>query len=228
MAKVKAVGYVRVSTSEQVDGFGLEVQRAAIKRYTTENDLRLVRTFSDEGLSGSNGLDTRVGLAGVREMALAGEVKAVIIYRLDRLARDLGLQEMFMADMHRAGVEVLSVTEPDIDSEDGTRVLVRQMLGAIAQYERWTIRTRMMAGKVAKQAAGGYVGGRPRFGYVAKDGELVPDEREQEAVALARRLHNEGASLRQIATQLTDAGYAPKVGERWLPTQVARVLERQD
>ena len=99
MAARKVLGYTRVSTQEQVTGFGLEVQAKAIKDYAKANGLRLVRTFSDEGLSGSNGIEKRIGLARVREAAVNGEVKAVIIYRLDRLARDLGLQEMFMADM---------------------------------------------------------------------------------------------------------------------------------
>lgn len=227
MAKPKALGYVRVSTDEQAaKGYGLDIQRAAIRDYCKEHGLALADILSDEGISGSNGIDTRIGLADVRQRAVNGEVKAVVIYRVDRLARDLGLQEMFMTDMRRAGVEVLSVTEPDIDSEDGTRVLMRQMLGAISQYERWTIRQRMTAGQAAKRAAGGYAGGRPSYGLVAKDGALVPDPREQEAVALIARLHREGSSLRQIAVKLDEAGYSPKVGARWQPNQIRRILQR--
>jgi DNA invertase Pin-like site-specific DNA recombinase len=222
----KVIAYVRVSTAEQVDGFGLTVQRKAIADYAKVNGLRLVRTVSDEGLSGSNGIEKRIGLARVREAAVNGEVKAVIIYRLDRLARDLGLQEMFMADMRKAGVEVLSVTEPDIDSDDGTRVLVRQMLGAIAQYERWTIGTRMRAGKAAKISRGGYGGGRPPFGWIAEGRELVPEPREQEAIGLVRRLSDEGLSSRQIAARLEEAGHRPKVGERWSSVQVLRIIQR--
>jgi DNA invertase Pin-like site-specific DNA recombinase len=227
MAARKVLGYIRVSTQEQVTGFGLEVQAKAIKDYAKANGLRLVRTFSDEGLSGSNGIEKRIGLARVREAAVNGEVKAVIIYRLDRLARDLGLQEMFMADMRKAGVEVLSVTEPDIDSDDGTRVLVRQMLGAIAQYERWTIGTRMRAGKAAKVAKGGYGGGRPPFGWRAEGKELVPEPREQEAIALVRQLaEDEGMSSRQIAAKLEELGHRPKEGQHWSSVQVLRILSR--
>jgi hypothetical protein len=54
----------------------------------------------------------------------------------------------------------------------------------------------------------------------------VPDEREQQAVKLARRLHRQGHSLRQIAGKLTSAGHTPKDGGYWHPTQVARVLAR--
>ena len=55
---------------------------------------------------------------------------------------------------------------------------MRQVLGAIAEYERALIRSRMGAGKAAKLATGGYAGGRPPSGWRAEGKELVPDERE--------------------------------------------------
>jgi DNA invertase Pin-like site-specific DNA recombinase len=226
MSKPKAIGYVRVSTAEQVNGFGLDVQRKAVRDYCKAQGLQLVAIHSDEGISGSNGLDTRQGLATALALIERHEADVLVVYRLDRLARDLLLQETTMARLRAAGASVLSVTEPDIDSEDGTRVLVRQVLGAIGQYERTLIRGRMMAGKAQKVAGGGYGGGRPAFGYRAQDGGLVPDEREQEAVVLARQLRAQGLSLRAIGARLEAAGYRPKVGERWQPTQVNRLVQR--
>jgi DNA invertase Pin-like site-specific DNA recombinase len=222
----KVIGYVRVSTQEQVDGFGLTVQRKTITDYAKANGLRLVRTVSDEGQSGSNGLDARQGLADVLAVAESGQVSGLVVFRLDRLARDLILQETLMARLHEAGVEVLSVSEPDIDSDDKTRVLVRQILGAVSQYERALIRSRMMAGRAAKIASGGYGGGRPPFGWRAEGKELVPEPREQEAIALVRQLADEGLSSRQIAARLEEAGLRPKVGAHWASTQVLRILQR--
>ena len=226
MAARKMLGYTRVSTQEQVTGFGLEVQAKAIKDYAKANGLRLVRTLSDEGQSGSNGLDARVGLAEALAIVERGEVAGIIVYRMDRLARDLLLQETLMARMRAAGAEVISVSEPDMDSDDPTRVLVRQVLGSISQYERALIRGRMMAGKAAKVSKGGYGGGRPPFGWRAEDKELVPEPREQEAIALVRQLADEGLSSRQIAARLEEAGHRPKVGEHWSSVQVLRILRR--
>lgn len=223
----KVLGYTRVSTAEQVEGFGLTVQRKAITDYCKQNGLRLIDVLTDEGVSGSNGLDARKGLSEVLAAVETGEVSGLVVYRLDRLARDLVLQETLMARMRKAGVEVISVTEPDIDSDDATRVLVRQVLGAIAQYERALIRSRMGAGKAAKLATGGYAGGRPPFGWRAERKELVPDEREQEIIALARHLSNEGLSSRQVAAQLEQVGHRPKVGERWSSVQVGRILRER-
>jgi DNA invertase Pin-like site-specific DNA recombinase len=210
----KAIGYVRVSTAEQVEGFGLVVQRKGIATYCKENGFRLVGVLSDEGVSGSNGLEARKGLAELLAVVETGSVSALVVYRLDRLARDLVLQETLMARMRKAGVEVISVTEPDIDSDDATRVLVRQVLGAIGQYERALIRSRMGAGKAAKHAVGGYTGGRPPFGWRAEGKELVVDDREQQIIGVARRLSDEGLSSRQIAGCLDEGGLRPKAGAR--------------
>jgi DNA invertase Pin-like site-specific DNA recombinase len=226
MAARKVLGYTRVSTQEQVTGFGLEVQAKAIKDYAKTNGLRLVRMISDEGLSGSNGLDARVGLAEAVAIVERGEVAGIVVYRTDRLARDLLLQETIMARMRAAGAEVISVSEPDMDSDDPTRVLVRQVLGSISQYERALIRGRMMAGKAAKVSRAGYGGGRPPFGWRAEGKELVPEPREQEAIVLGRQLAEEGLSTRQIAARLEKAGFRPKVGEHWSSVQVLRILQR--
>jgi DNA invertase Pin-like site-specific DNA recombinase len=225
VAARQVVGYLRVSTAEQVEGFGLAVQRKVIAGYCKEKGFRLVEVFSDEGVSGSNGLDSRKGLADLLAVAETGTVSGLVVYRVDRLARDLILQETLLTRLRKAGVEVLSVTEPDfVDSDDPTRVLVRQVLGAIAQYERALIRSRMGAGRAAKLATGGYAGGRPRLGWRAEGGVLVEDVDEQETLRLARQLRDEGKSLREIAAALEAAGMAPKAGSSWHPTQVSRLL----
>lgn len=225
--RTKAIGYVRVSTDEQTKRYGLGVQRSAITSYCKSHDLSLVNIYSDEGISGSNGLASREGLAHALAALERHEAAVLVVHKLDRLARDLMLQETTIARLRAAGASVVSVSEADIDSDDPTRVLVRQVLGAIGQYERALIRGRVQAGQAAKRAAGGYAGGRPAFGYKAVGGELVPDEHEQTGIALARDLRAQGRSLREIADALTTAGYVSKSGGRWSATQVDRILARR-
>ena len=226
MSKQKVLGYVRVSTAEQLDGFGLDIQRGKIKDWAKAHDASLVAILADEGLSGGNGLDTRLGLAQALARIEGGEASALVVYRYDRLARDLYLQEMIHARLETIGATVVSVTEPAATSDDATRTLMRQILGAVSQYERALIRGRMLSGKVAKKAAGGYVGGKPPYGYRAVGGELVPDERESELVALVHKLRSEGASYRAIGTSLADAGYTTRRGTRFNPAQVRSIVER--
>lgn len=244
MAKPKAIGYVRVSTAEQVNGFGLDVQEQAIRHYAKEHGLRLIEVARDEGFSGatgvdaSNGLETRPGLAGALSRIEGGDADALIVYRYDRLARDLVLQETVirrLGALTKSGgpgvkaprpVPVLSVTEPEVDAEDHTRVLVRQVLGAISQYERVVIRSRMAAGKAAKKAKGGYVGGRPPYGWRAERGELVHDAEEQETISFIVAERAAGASYRALCGSLAARGALPRGGGDWFPIQVQRVAER--
>ena len=78
----------------------------------------------------------------------------------------------------------------------------------------------------AKAARGGFAYGSPAFGHRAAGRALVPDEREQAAIARARELQAAGASPRQIGPALEAEGHRPKRGARWHLTAVARMLKR--
>lgn len=223
MPKQRVIGYTRVSTAEQVDGFGLEVQEAKIRDYCRTEGLRLVAVLSDEGQSGSNGLDDRKGLAEGLARIEAGEASALVVYRLDRLARDLLLQETIHARLEATGASVLSTSEPAVDGDDSTRTLVRQLLGGIAQYERAVIRGRVMAGKAAKVAGGGYGGGRPGYGYRAEGRQLVADPAEAKIVELVRKRRKAGDSYRTVCAALEEAGHKTRSGGTWNPNQVRRI-----
>jgi len=226
MARQRVIGYTRVSTAEQVDGFGLDVQQEKIRAYCKAEGLQLVAMLSDEGQSGSNGLDDRLGLAEALARIEKGDAGALVVYRLDRLARDLLLQETIHARLESGGSTVLSVSEPAIEGDDATRTLVRQLLGGIAQYERAVIRGRMMAGKAAKVARGGYGGGRPAYGLKADAGELVDNPAEVGIVDMVTRLRKKGCSYRQIGTALEEAGHRSRRGGSWNPNQLRRIALR--
>jgi len=226
MAKTKVIGYTRVSTAEQAEGFGLEVQETKIRDYCRAEGLRLVAMVSDAGQSGSNGLEDRQGLAEGLARIERGDASALVVYRLDRLARQLVLQETIHARLQERGASVLSVSEPAIEGDDATRDLMRQLLGGIAQYERAVIRGRMMAGKAAKVAKGGYGGGRPAYGLKAAGGALVADQDEAAIVKLVTQKRKAGASYRAIASTLSDAGLTTRAGKPWNPNQVRRIAQR--
>jgi DNA invertase Pin-like site-specific DNA recombinase len=224
-AKPKAIGYIRVSTAEQVNGFGLDLQAKAIRDYCKVNGLNLVEILSDEGQSGSNGLETRVGLAEALAKLKAGDAVQLVVYRIDRLARDLILQETLVQRLRQQGTPVRSASEPDLDTDtdDPTKVLIRQIVGAVSQYERAVIRGRMMAGKAAKAAQGGFLGGRAPYGFRLEHGQVVEDPDEQEVVALVGQLAAAGNSLRAIGAQLEEEGHKPRDGAAWHPNTVRRI-----
>lgn len=227
-SRSRAFGYVRVSTEEQVQGNGLAVQEQAIRSYCKVDGLRLVAMARDEGISGSSGLEQRVGLASVLARLEAGEADCLVVYRLDRLARDFVLQELLVNRMREKGASIRSVMEPDIEtlSDDPTKVLVRQILGSIGQYERALIRGRMQAGKLIKAARGGYVGGQPGYGSRADSGELVADDDEAEIIRIVTTMREEGASYRTICGGLTAAALRPRRAKTWHPMVIRSIAAR--
>ena len=172
---------------------------------------------------------TRRGLVA----ALLAEPTKVeeILATSNRLARDLVLQESLLAEVWRLGARVFSTSasedaylSPDGAEGDPSRAPIRQVLGAVSEYERSMIRLRLRAGKVRKAQGGGYIGGWVPLGYQATDKALVVDDVEQQTLARIHELRNEGASLRAICRVLTDEARRTKRGGIWHPNTVAVVL----
>lgn len=228
----RIVGYLRVSTAEQAEhGAGLDVQRRAIQAWARANRHRIVLWAVDAGVSGSNGLDTREGLHDALSALRENEAAGIVVYRLDRLARDLIIQETLLAEVRRLGGEVYSTSAAESaylgdDPADPSRKLIRQVLGAVAEYERSMIRLRMTAGRRRKAEHGGYIGGLTTYGYQAEKGELVPDASQQATLARIAELRAGGASLREIAAMLTAEGFQPKRSSRWHPETLRRIVAR--
>lgn len=237
---MKLVAYLRVSTDRQAEeGLGLQVQERGIRAWARENGHRVVLWARDEGLSGSNGIDTRVGLHDALAALKDGDAGGLVMYRLDRLARSLTIQEGTLAAAWGLGATVYTVDLGEIhrdDPSDPMRTAMRQMVGVFAQLERGMIAARMRSGRqVARSEPGRYAGdGSPPLGYraerVQRGGkerpELVPDAAEQAALDRIRELAAAGRSLREIATTLAAEGHRPKRSDRWHPESLRRIVAR--
>jgi DNA invertase Pin-like site-specific DNA recombinase len=108
----------------------------ATKEYAAAHDIKIVNVYREEGVSGAKESADRPAWSELMRALHSNGVKVVILERLDRLARDLMIQETIVADLRKYGFELLSVAEPDLMAYDPTRILVRQMMGAVAQYEK--------------------------------------------------------------------------------------------
>jgi DNA invertase Pin-like site-specific DNA recombinase len=132
----KCFVYLRVSGKSQVDGDGFDRQLAAVRSYAKSNSIRITKVFREEGVSGTKDMANRPAFSEMLEALHSNGVRLVLVERLDRLARDLMIQESIIADLKRSGFEIVSVTEPDLCSDDPSRKLMRQVLGAFAEYEK--------------------------------------------------------------------------------------------
>ena len=215
----KAFAYLRVSGQGQVNGDGFTRQIAAIRKYAAANNLNIVRIYREEGVSGATDWESRPAFSEMMGVLLANGVKTVLVERLDRLARDLMVQESVIADFQRKGLTLVSVSEPDLLTGDPSRVLMRQMLGAFFQYEKTLLVAKLRGARQRAKAANGRCEGRKPYG--AFPGEM-------EVIQRMKELRLSGLAVDKIANQLNSEGVKPRAGVRWHQTSVYRTLKAQN
>jgi len=221
----RAIGYARVSTRDQADkGHSLEAQRAKIEAYAGLYDMALADVVVDDGYSGKS-LE-RPGMKRVLDLIRRRTVDVVVVAKLDRITRsvrDLGeLIERFQA----SGVEFASVAD-NIDTTTASGRLVLNVMGSVAQWERETIGERTADALAHLRANGKRVSRFAAFGHrLNADGECEPEPREQEAVALIRRLRAEGMTLNRIGAELAAQGFHGRNGQQLSAKVIRSVVLR--
>ena len=216
---MKCFGYIRVSGKGQVNGDGPERQEQAIRDYAAKNGHEIVSIFFEKGVCGEIETMERPAFIEMVEALLSNGVSTVIVERLDRLSRQLITQETCIQDFAKQGLTLLSAdpAEFDLMAADPSRVLVRQIFGAIAQYDKAMLVAKLRAARRRKKAAGERMEGRKPFG--SRPGE-------QAAVTRMRALRGEGFAYDRVAA-IMNAECIPtrKHGGRWFPTAIVRIMK---
>jgi|SRR5215475_1793936 len=210
----KAFGYLRVSSNGQLDGDGCTRQREAIERYAAANGIEMVKYFEERGVCGASELDNRPALEELIAAlhSLNYGTRLVVVEKLDRLAGDLMLQEAIIRDL-RNGFEIVSTLEPDLCSDDPLRKFVRQVFGAIAEYDRMMIVSKLRAARQVIRARTGRNKGRKPYA-------------DQGVIDQITQLHRSGLNYTQIAGTLNHQGIKSSEGKTWYPASVSRVVRK--
>lgn len=221
----KAFAYLRVSGKGQVEGDGFTRQLKAIREHAAAHDIKIVRVFREEGVSGTIETMDRPAWAEMLATMHSNGVRMIVVEKLDRLARDLMVQEAAIADLRKHAFELVSVQEPDLMAADSTRVLTRQLMGAVAQYEKSQIVAKLKGARMRKRAKEGRCEGRKPFGE-NKDKEAA--KREIAAIERMRALRASEMGFDRIAAQLNAEGLKTRTGARWHGLVVNRILTGKD
>ena len=234
-AKVKVVAYFRVSTDEQVNsGTGLETQERAVLAFAESQGYEVVETVTDPGFSGATRPADRPGFARVMELAEARAFTVLLVYRIDRLARDIRHAITTVSDLAEIhDVAFRSVTESVIDTSSPMGRTFFAIFAGMAENERYTIRDRTAGGRMNKAGRGGYAGGRVPYGYRLEGTDkkskrlvIVP---EQAAVVkrIWKAIKRQRRTLRSICAELNAEGIPSPSGKRWHPSRVSYLIDNQ-
>jgi site-specific DNA recombinase len=223
----KIVVYCRTSTDNQKKEGTITIQHQALKEFANKKGFEIVKSFSDDGVSG--GLEDRDGLAQMfsfLESKENKEVKTVAIWKLDRLARDLYIQEHLIKKLESLGVKLISTKEPDLDSNDPMRKAFRQFMGIVSELEKSFITMRLKAGRINKiKNKKQYTGGGIPHGYEISDGDLQISGTCAPTVLQIFKMKKQRNSLRDIARELNTQGVlTPRGGSQWYASTIRYIL----
>ncbi|MFO0969295.1 MAG: recombinase family protein [Gemmataceae bacterium] len=165
--------------------------------------------------------------AGAVLLARARKEKPVVVVaKFDRLFRSVADAAATIADFDRKGIELVAIAE-GFDMTNPYGRAMAQMASVFAELERAMIRERTKAALKVKRTRGERISRYVPFGWTfGAERRLVENAEEQEAIALMRRLREEGMSYRTIAAELQRRGILPKRGAQWIHTTVKGILSR--
>lgn len=204
IVKKKVGVYCRVSTREQVMyGYGIDVQKNKIQGYIDLFDIYPVTVdyFVDEGCSAKD--MQRKEMIRLLEAVKAKDINVIIIYKLDRLSRNVLDVYNFIETLQVYGCNLISVMDNiDIYTANG-RMLVG-LLAIIAQWERETVIERTMDGLNGAAKQGKFPIPTVPFGYVRIDKKLYVDPDTSKIVIRIFELAGAGVTIKEIERYLLE------------------------
>jgi DNA invertase Pin-like site-specific DNA recombinase len=217
----KALAYYRTSSATNVGGDSLPRQQEAVRRYAKAHRIAIVGEFYDPAVSGADPVDQRPGFTDLLARIEGNGVRMILVENASRFARDLAVQLAGHDMLKTKGIALIPVDAPDFfQDETPTAVMVRQILGAVSQFEKAALVAKLRAARDRRSREKGR----------RIEGRKPGVERTQALLDKARRLARKSPktgkarSLRQIASGLAAEGYTTASGKPFSPSQVKRLL----
>jgi DNA invertase Pin-like site-specific DNA recombinase len=222
--KIKALAYLRTSSAANVgeDKGSDKRQMTAIEAFARSHGYVIVLPpYYDAAVSGADPIDVRPGFRSLLGfMTEHSDVRTILVESASRFARDLAVQIAGHGLLQARGIELVCVDAPNyFMDETPTAIMVRQILGAVSQFEKATLVLKLRDARERKRAATGKCEGRKSHL------EARPD-----VVKLARRLHRrhprtgERRSLRMISVLLAEQGHRNGAGRPFSASAIASML----
>ena len=230
------VGYARVSTDLQREKETIKTQVELIERLCVEKGYRLVEMICDDGVSGTLPLASRPGGARLLELARAGKASGIVVYKADRIGRDVWVNEMAVRELHdELGLSFVGVAEKiDLSSPIGRAMFTFQ--SAIGRLERENTLQRSRDATLRLAREGTWLGGIVPFGYRVEGKDRDARLRPALEVDPATGLSESGVVQMMFGWSAVDGlssiEIARRLNERGIPTAYVRderlVLQGKD
>ncbi|MCD8902846.1 cassette chromosome recombinase CcrB [Staphylococcus gallinarum] len=223
MKKKRIGAYIRVSTERQVEGYSVDGQITQIEQFCQFNGYDLVDIYADRGISGKS--MNRPALQRMLQDAKNGKLDCVIVYKINRLARNTSNLLTIVEELHRQNVEFFSLSER-MEVKNSTGKLLLNILASFSEFERNTILENIYTGQHQRALEGYYQGNLP-LGYnniPDNKKELIINQHEANIVKYIFESYAKGHGYRKIANALNHKGYVTKKGNPFSISAVTYIL----
>ena len=218
-----AIIFIRVSTSKQADSKnGLDAQREACEAYAKSNDLDVVETCVEAGVSGGAELSERPGLMDAISSLKKGDV--LLVAKRDRIARDVLNNAVIEKMVANKKASIVSADGAG-NGDDAAAALMRNLLAAMAAYEKALASAHTKAAMKAMKKAGKVYGQVP-WGSRRDGNRLVADPGEMLLVQEVKVMRLEKRTWSSIAEQLNAAARFNRSGRPWSVQNLSQIVKR--
>ena len=219
--------YIRVSSREQaLKGYSTDEQKTRCKEYIRNLGLKYHRLYIDNGYSGKTLM--RPAMQRLLDDIIAEKISHVVIWKLDRLSRNLTDTLLLIEELDKAGIGVISVTQA-IDTTTTIGKVVISVLSGFSQIELENLSDRVRMGVRARFKEGKWKGGTTPYGYKydLESEMLVIDNDEAKVVKLIFEKYLEFESLKGVAKFLNEKSIPTRKSRKWQATTIVNILERE-
>jgi len=218
---MKAVYYIRTSSATNLDGDSEERQKVAIYAYAEKNGYEIVQGAYDQAVKGSDFTGEREGYKSLLEYCLANDVQVILCENASRFARDVIVQELGYRELKKLNLTLIPVDAPDYFSGDSPSLtMIRQILGAVSEFEKSNLVSKLRGARERIKAEKGKCGGRKSLQ------EHFGERKFKRLMYLTKTLKESGFSLAKIADGLWDEGWMqPTTLRPFNKSQVRRLIQ---
>ena len=217
--EMRAIGYVRRSKESDTKTVSLEGQTEKITSYCNEKGLKVAQIVTDDGVSGGD----RDRLERLETVVRRHKAQAVVVYHLDRFARDVAALLDNLRAYRQRGVKLHVVGRGEIEVDTATGFLITGVEGLMAEHFRRLIREKTKDALARLKAKGRKFSRIVPYGYrVTQDGvHLEPDPKEQEVIEI---IWTATGSVRSISKKLAAKGILARNGRPFSPASLWRIV----
>ena len=202
-----AVIYARFSSSGQREE-SIEGQLRVCKDYAERNGYQIVGEYIDRAISGRS--DDRPDFQRMISDARTGGFKYVLVYKLDRFARNRYDSAIYKVQLKKYGVKVISCMENIGDNPES--IILEAVLEASAEYYSIDLSQKVKRGLTENARKGYYLNGFPPIGYKLVDKHLIPDPDVALHITWAFKAYADGMLKKDIVEELNARGVRSRKG----------------